>query len=83
MKFVVKRVALVFQQLGVRLAVAVQDHAHPPRPGEHLWILDRHVIREVIAIERRVAARPDVDPTRLASLNSLSTEPPVLVAGPW
>src|SRR5207253_11514857 len=53
MKCVVKREAFVFEQLKVRFPVAVEDHGHLPRPHEHLRILDRHVVRNVIAIERR------------------------------
>ena len=55
MELVVERVALVFEQLKVRFPVTVENHAHAPRPREHLRILDRHLIRDVIGVERREA----------------------------
>src|SRR5215813_2480406 len=52
MKLVVKPEAFVFQDLKVWFAMAVQHHAHAPRSGEYLRVLDRHLIRDVVAIER-------------------------------
>src|ERR1041384_7705255 len=34
---------------------SIERHAHLPRAGEHLRIVDRHFVLDVIAIDRRVA----------------------------
>src|SRR6185369_4972349 len=52
MKLVVEPEAFVFQNLKVWFAMAVEHHAHAPRSGEHLRVLDCHLIRDVVAIER-------------------------------
>src|SRR5262245_63095662 len=51
MKLVIKPEALVFQDLKVRFAMTVQHHAHAPRSREYLRVLNRHLIRDVVAIE--------------------------------
>src|ERR1041384_114842 len=51
MKRVVESEAIVFEQLKIRLAMTVENHAHSPRPGKHLRVLDGHFVGDVIAIE--------------------------------
>src|SRR5262245_12453974 len=55
MKLVVEGEAFVFEDLSVWFAVAIQHHAHAPRPREHARILDGHFICDVVAIEWREA----------------------------
>ena len=42
--------ALVFHQLGVLLELSIERHAHLPRPGEDLGILDRHLVVSVLGL---------------------------------
>ena len=52
---VVEAVALVIEELEVLLLVAVENHPHRPRPGEHFRVLDRDGVVDVIGIGQRVA----------------------------
>src|SRR5437879_6195100 len=50
-----KRIALVFQQLKILLLVTIQEHAHLPRPREHLLVLDQRLVSQVVRSSWRVA----------------------------
>ena len=64
------------EQLRVLLFVAVQNHAHPPRPCEHRRVLDRHLIVDVIGVERREA----FDQVQLIAVEVAGAIEPRLVA---
>src|SRR5262252_8259295 len=51
----VERVTLVLEHLDVLFHAAVERHPHLPGPREHLRILDRDFVVDVIRIRHRVA----------------------------
>src|SRR5215216_3209301 len=53
-RLLVERVALVIEDLDVPVETAVERHAHLPRPREHLRILHRHFIADMIAIDEGI-----------------------------
>ena len=52
-----ERHALVFHQLHVRFAAAVERHLDLPRLRKHLRVLDRRFVVERVGVDRRVALR--------------------------
>src|SRR2546425_8083044 len=72
----VEAVALVVQELEILLLVTIEDHAHIPRPREHLWIFDGSGVIDVIRIDQRVAFR---DVERIAVEIAGPVEPGLVV----
>src|SRR5258705_10879661 len=62
-----ERETFIFKQPEILFLVPVQDHAHLPRTREHLRILDRRLVGDVIRVERRV---PFDDVPRVAVENA-------------
>src|SRR5437868_5780870 len=54
---IVEAVAFIVQELNILLLVTIENHAHIPRPREHLWIFDRYGVVNVIRIDERIAFR--------------------------
>src|SRR5687767_6015723 len=53
----VKRVAGVLEQLEVWFLTTVQQHAHLPRPGEHLRVFYCHLVVDGVAVDKGITLR--------------------------
>ena len=53
--FNIEAVAFILKELEILLPAAIKNHAHIPRPGEHIGIFDPDLVIDVVGVEESVS----------------------------